>query len=228
MIKLKGKNIGVECSDWNMQLEINPNDGEDMVLEIDHTSGSHDRTQGVVAPIKCIDQSSTMSIDLIRGARSVESIMEDMTKAIVELIEDDDPYGFRLLLMAKVDQIIFECHKAGRSKDLKHVHCPGHFSSGHPLESELGNFVKNALDAYRFSRPHTVIVTTPGIISVSLLSSPFYIGASEAVIAALMMNIYTVGSWPLIWTLFISFVLGTAYSINSPLLRWKGFALDAA
>ncbi|KAK8545132.1 hypothetical protein V6N13_066436 [Hibiscus sabdariffa] len=165
-------------------------------------------------------------------------------------------------------------------------------NSGHSLESEPGaypntpgNSVKNALDAfYRFSRPHTVIGTALSIISVSLLaveklsdiSSPFYTGVFEAVVAALMMNIYIVGlnqlsdieidkvnkpylplasgeystltgimivtsfsimsfwlgwivgSWPLFWALFISFVLGTAYSINLPLLRWKRFALVAA
>ncbi|KAJ4958703.1 hypothetical protein NE237_025814 [Protea cynaroides] len=39
---------------------------------------------------------------------------------------------------------------------------------------------------------------------------------------------YVVGSWPLFWALFISFLLGTAYSINIPLLRWKRFALVAA
>jgi len=39
---------------------------------------------------------------------------------------------------------------------------------------------------------------------------------------------WIVGSWPLFWALFISFVLGTAYSINLPLLRWKRFALVAA
>ncbi|KAF7147687.1 hypothetical protein RHSIM_Rhsim03G0265200 [Rhododendron simsii] len=39
---------------------------------------------------------------------------------------------------------------------------------------------------------------------------------------------WIVGSWPLFWALFISFVLGTAYSINVPLLRWKRFALVAA
>ncbi|GMJ15592.1 homogentisate phytyltransferase 1, VITAMIN E 2, HOMOGENTISATE PHYTYLTRANSFERASE [Hibiscus trionum] len=165
-------------------------------------------------------------------------------------------------------------------------------TSGHPLESEPGtypdtpwNSVKNALDAfYRFSRPHTVIGTALSIVSVSLLaveklsdiSSPFYTGVLEAVLAALMMNIYivglnqlsdieidkvnkpylplasgeystltgilivtsfsimsfwlgwVVGSWPLFWALFVSFVLGTAYSINLPLLRWKRFALVAA
>ncbi|KAJ7979440.1 Homogentisate phytyltransferase 1, chloroplastic-like [Quillaja saponaria] len=37
-----------------------------------------------------------------------------------------------------------------------------------------------------------------------------------------------VGSQPLFLALFISFVLGTAYSINLPLLRWKRFAMVAA
>jgi homogentisate phytyltransferase/homogentisate geranylgeranyltransferase len=39
---------------------------------------------------------------------------------------------------------------------------------------------------------------------------------------------WIVGSWPLFWALFVSFMLGTAYSINLPLLRWKRFALVAA
>lgn len=39
---------------------------------------------------------------------------------------------------------------------------------------------------------------------------------------------WVVGSWPLFWALFISFVLGTAYSINLPMLRWKRFAVIAA
>ncbi|XP_054805995.1 homogentisate phytyltransferase 1, chloroplastic isoform X2 [Prosopis cineraria] len=39
---------------------------------------------------------------------------------------------------------------------------------------------------------------------------------------------WIVGSWPLFWALFISFVLGTAYSINLPMLRWKRFAVIAA
>lgn len=39
---------------------------------------------------------------------------------------------------------------------------------------------------------------------------------------------WIVGSWPLFWALFISFLLGTAYSINVPMLRWKRFALVAA
>ncbi|XP_010688452.2 homogentisate phytyltransferase 1, chloroplastic isoform X1 [Beta vulgaris subsp. vulgaris] len=37
-----------------------------------------------------------------------------------------------------------------------------------------------------------------------------------------------VGSWPLFWALFVSFMLGTAYSINLPMLRWKRFAVVAA
>lgn len=39
---------------------------------------------------------------------------------------------------------------------------------------------------------------------------------------------WIVGSWPLFWALFVSFVLGTAYSINVPLLRWKRSAFVAA
>ncbi|KAM7469200.1 hypothetical protein LguiA_007383 [Lonicera macranthoides] len=168
-------------------------------------------------------------------------------------------------------------------------------TSEYPLESDPGTGaftpknprkpVQDALDAfYRFSRPHTVIGTALSIISVSLLAvenlsdfSPLFItGVLEAIVAALMMNIYivglnqlsdididkvnkpylplasgeysvttgvmivssfaimsfwlgwVVGSWPLFWALFISFVLGTAYSINIPLLRWKRFALVAA
>ncbi|KAK8938691.1 hypothetical protein KSP39_PZI011160 [Platanthera zijinensis] len=37
-----------------------------------------------------------------------------------------------------------------------------------------------------------------------------------------------VGSWPLFCALFISFILGTAYSINLPFFRWKRFAVVAA
>ncbi|XP_010467734.1 PREDICTED: homogentisate phytyltransferase 1, chloroplastic [Camelina sativa] len=144
---------------------------------------------------------------------------------------------------------------------------------------------RDSLDAfYRFSRPHTVIGTVLSILSVSFLAvekvsdiSPLlFTGILEAVVAALMMNIYIVGlnqlsdveidkvnkpylplasgeysvttgiaivasfsimsfwlgwivgSWPLFWALSVSFMLGTAYSINLPLLRWKRFALVAA
>ncbi|XP_057497933.1 homogentisate phytyltransferase 1, chloroplastic-like [Actinidia eriantha] len=166
-------------------------------------------------------------------------------------------------------------------------------ASRQPLESEPGAYhpknhwksMQDGLNAfYRFSRPHTVIGTALSILSVSLLAveklsdiSPlFFTGVLEAVVAALLMNIYIVGlnqlsdieidkvnkpylplasgeysvatgvaivssfaitsfwlgwivgSWPLFWALFISFVLGTAYSVNLPLLRWKRFALVAA
>ncbi|KAG8372360.1 hypothetical protein BUALT_Bualt12G0058000 [Buddleja alternifolia] len=157
--------------------------------------------------------------------------------------------------------------------------------SEHSLESEPSKSpwrsVQDAVDAfYRFSRPHTAL----SIISVSLLAiqkpsdfSPlFFTGVLEAIVAALLMNIYivglnqlsdieidkvnkpylplasgeysvttgvmivssfailsfwlgyVVGSWPLFWALFVSFVLGTAYSINLPLLRWKRSAIVAA
>ncbi|KAK3041123.1 hypothetical protein RJ639_027575 [Escallonia herrerae] len=145
--------------------------------------------------------------------------------------------------------------------------------------------VQDALHAfYRFSRPHTVIGTALSIISVSLLAveklsdfSPLlFSGVLEAIVPALLMNIYIVGlnqlsdieidkvnkpylplasgeftittgvfivsafllmsffvgwivgSWPLFWALSVSFLLGTAYSIDIPLLRWKRFALVAA
>ncbi|KAI5675309.1 hypothetical protein M9H77_06259 [Catharanthus roseus] len=39
---------------------------------------------------------------------------------------------------------------------------------------------------------------------------------------------WIVGSWPLFWALFVSFMLGTAYSIKLPMLRWKRFAFVAA
>ncbi|KAM7267253.1 hypothetical protein ACFE04_009419 [Oxalis oulophora] len=126
----------------------------------------------------------------------------------------------------------------------------------HDSKSALES-VTNAVDAfYRFSRPHTVIGTTLSIVSVSLLAveklsdiSPlFFSGVLQAVAAALMMNIYivglnqlydididksfwlgwVVGSRPLLWALSISFMLGTAYSIQLPLFRWKRFAVVAA
>ncbi|XP_057816152.2 probable homogentisate phytyltransferase 1, chloroplastic [Cryptomeria japonica] len=54
---------------------------------------------------------------------------------------------------------------------------------------------------YRFSRPHTVIGTVIGIVSISLLaiqslsdfSPAFWIGLLQAVVPALCMNIYIVG-----------------------------------
>ncbi|KAI3932613.1 hypothetical protein MKW98_012584 [Papaver atlanticum] len=150
-------------------------------------------------------------------------------------------------------------------------------STQKPLQTAIGIF-------YRFSRPHTVIGTTLSIISVSLLAverlsdvSPLFLtGVLEAIVPALLMNIYIVGlnqlsdieidkvnkpylplasgeytvrtgimivtsfaamsfglgwvigSWPLFWALFVSFILGTAYSIDLPFLRWKRFALVAA
>lgn len=137
---------------------------------------------------------------------------------------------------------------------------------------------------YRFTRPHTVIGTAVGIVSVSLLavqtfedfSSKFAVGLSQALIPALCMNVYIVGlnqvydieidkvnkpylplasgefsrrtgiaivtffailsltlgifirSGPLLWALLVSFILGTAYSMELPFLRWKRSALAAA
>ncbi|CAN6448147.1 unnamed protein product [Victoria cruziana] len=49
---------------------------------------------------------------------------------------------------------------------------------------------------------------------------------ASACLSFLMGSI--IGSWPLFWALFISFILGTAYSTNLPFLRWKRNALIAA
>nr|QDF82054.1 prenyltransferase PT2 [Clematis terniflora] len=58
-------------------------------------------------------------------------------------------------------------------------------------------------------------VATGVMIVTSFAIMSFYLG-------------WVAGSWPLFWALFISFILGTAYSINLPFLRWKRFALVAA
>ncbi|MCO5547913.1 hypothetical protein L7F22_001367 [Adiantum nelumboides] len=141
------------------------------------------------------------------------------------------------------------------------------------------------VDAFhRFTRPHTIIGTAVGIISISLLAvqslqdftARFASGLVQALIPALFMNVYIVGlnqifdididkvnkpylplasgefslntgiaivttfailslgigvyigSRPLLWALLVSFVLGTAYSIELPLLRWKRSAFAAA
>ncbi|KAL7093122.1 hypothetical protein ACP275_11G023500 [Erythranthe tilingii] len=58
-------------------------------------------------------------------------------------------------------------------------------------------------------------VTTGVMIVTSFAILSFWLG-------------WIVGSWPLFWALFISFILGTAYSINLPFFRWKRFAVVAA
>ncbi|KAJ1260198.1 hypothetical protein BS78_10G214100 [Paspalum vaginatum] len=53
--------------------------------------------------------------------------------------------------------------------------------------------------------------------------------AIVSIFAAMSFGVgWAVGSQPLFWALFISFVLGTAYSINLPYFRWKRFAVVAA
>ncbi|XP_077238046.1 putative homogentisate phytyltransferase 1, chloroplastic [Tasmannia lanceolata] len=137
---------------------------------------------------------------------------------------------------------------------------------------------------YRFSRPHTVIGTVLGIISVSLLpvetmtdlSPTFLIGLLKALLPSICMNFYVVGvnqlfdieidkvnkpdlplasgefsvgtgvlivaafsfmsfamglmfqSPPLSCALLSSFLLGSAYSVDIPFLRWKQYAFLAA
>eukprot|EP00270_Netrium_digitus_P012974 TRINITY_DN4272_c0_g1_i1.p1 TRINITY_DN4272_c0_g1~~TRINITY_DN4272_c0_g1_i1.p1 ORF type:complete len:394 (-),score=0.35 TRINITY_DN4272_c0_g1_i1:399-1580(-) len=150
-----------------------------------------------------------------------------------------------------------------------------------PSISSISSFI----DAFvRFSRPHTMIGTALSICSVSLLAIDsqadlnlaFALGIIQALLPALLMNIYivglnqlcdididkvnkpylplasgefsvpqglfivaasvvmslgiglAVGSQPLLWTLVVSMVLGTAYSLDLPLLRWKRFPILAA
>ncbi|OWM86996.1 hypothetical protein CDL15_Pgr016033 [Punica granatum] len=65
-----------------------------------------------------------------------------------------------------------------------------------------------------------------------LASGEYSVGTGIMIVTSfLIMSFWlgwVVGSWPLFWALFISFVLGTAYSINVPLLRWKRSAVVAA
>uniref|UniRef100_A0A803LSD8 Uncharacterized protein n=1 Tax=Chenopodium quinoa TaxID=63459 RepID=A0A803LSD8_CHEQI len=73
---------------------------------------------------------------------------------------------------------------------------------GQSLESEpnayepknIWNSIINFLDAfYRFSRPHTIIGTVKFSKKLSDFSPMFFTGMLEAIIAALIMNIYIVG-----------------------------------
>lgn len=148
-----------------------------------------------------------------------------------------------------------------------------------------GGSLSKQWDAFhRFCRPHTVIGTVIGILSVSLLpleqigdlSPAFFVGLLKALVPSILMNIYVVGlnqvfdvkidkvnkpnlplasgefsmgtgitivsvvllmsfamgvmfkSPPLFSALAISFLLGSAYSIELPLLRWKRHAFLAA
>ncbi|KAF6142324.1 hypothetical protein GIB67_023349 [Kingdonia uniflora] len=65
-----------------------------------------------------------------------------------------------------------------------------------------------------------------------LASGEYSVGTGTIIVASFgLMSFWLgwiVGSWPLFWALFISFMLGTAYSVNLPLFRWKRFALVAA
>jgi len=75
--------------------------------------------------------------------------------------------------------------------------------------SSVGTDANNLVEAgvswfdafYRFSRPHTIIGSALGVISVSMLaiqspadfSSTFFVGLLQALIPALLMNVYIVG-----------------------------------
>ncbi|XP_047338758.1 homogentisate phytyltransferase 1, chloroplastic [Impatiens glandulifera] len=202
----------------------------------------------------------------------------------------DDLLPQKQLLISHVARV-YGTSLASRKHDNKYL---ARAAAEQPFESDPEIYHPNAprkslhdaLDAfYRFSRPHTVIGTALSIVSVSLLAAEklsdisqlaFFTGVTEAIVAALFMNIYivglnqlsdieidkvnkpylplasgeysvrsgviivssfalmsfllggVVGSWPLFGALFISFILGTAYSVDLPFLRWKRFAVVAA
>ncbi|KAH9760433.1 homogentisate geranylgeranyltransferase [Citrus sinensis] len=182
--------------------------------------------------------------------------------------------------------------KNRNNKSLKKYCVPDTSQDGYASKSEDDNNLtsfrdalqKNLIALYRFSRPHTVIGTILGIISVSLLpvqtiadlTPTFFMGLLKALVPSVLMNIYVVGlnqlydveidkvnkpdlplasgdfsmetgativsisllmsmtmgirfkSPPLFLALFISFLLGSVYSIELPFLRWKRHAFLAA
>ncbi|KAG6598874.1 Homogentisate phytyltransferase 1, chloroplastic, partial [Cucurbita argyrosperma subsp. sororia] len=65
-----------------------------------------------------------------------------------------------------------------------------------------------------------------------LASGEYSFGTGVAIVFTFSILSFWLGwvvrSWPLFWALLISFILGTAYSIDLPLLRWKRFAVVAA
>ncbi|XP_038889435.1 homogentisate phytyltransferase 1, chloroplastic isoform X1 [Benincasa hispida] len=65
-----------------------------------------------------------------------------------------------------------------------------------------------------------------------LASGEYSFGTGVAIVSTFSIMSFWLGwvvrSWPLFWALFVSFFLGTAYSIDLPLLRWKRFAVVAA
>lgn len=154
----------------------------------------------------------------------------------------------------------------------------------HNADTDLSSALLWADAFWRFTRPHTIIGTTLSVVSVSLLAVDstaqlgvhWITGLLQALVPALLMNIYivglnqlfdieidkvnkpylplasgefsvglaasivsvaaatslaiglAVGSKALLLTLIVSMLLGTAYSIDLPGLRWKRFPLMAA
>ncbi|XP_029130497.1 homogentisate phytyltransferase 1, chloroplastic [Cajanus cajan] len=65
-----------------------------------------------------------------------------------------------------------------------------------------------------------------------LASGEFSFTTGVIIVALFLIKSFGVGwiagSWPLLWALIITFLIGTGYSIDLPLLRWKRFAVLAA
>ncbi|KAF9612911.1 hypothetical protein IFM89_004327, partial [Coptis chinensis] len=149
-----------------------------------------------------------------------------------------------------------------------------YISHSEAIDTSKTSIIQQLNAFYRFSRPHTIIGTVVGIISVSLLpvetvrdlSLTFFVGLLKALVPALLMNVYVVGlnqlydvnidkvnkpdlplasgefsmevgativatfsflsfamglsfqSPPLLYALLISFLLGSAYSVDKYVL----------
>ncbi|KAK9005843.1 hypothetical protein V6N11_043263 [Hibiscus sabdariffa] len=85
---------GVTCDEGISVSTVQPKDNMDLV-------GSDDQNRGVVALLKCTDQSPTMAIDTIRGVlephvgESVQLEEEPFAaNTIIKLVEGDEQYEF--------------------------------------------------------------------------------------------------------------------------------------
>ncbi|CAN0877392.1 Homogentisate geranylgeranyltransferase [Linum grandiflorum] len=103
--------------------------------------------------------------------------------------------------------------------------------AGVSLEDHHGGVLRNLDALYRFSRPHTVIGTV-NKPTLPLASGELSMQTGVAIVAASLIISLYLGiksqSPPLLAALLVSFLLGSAYSIELPLMRWKRHAFLAA
>ncbi|KAI3849352.1 hypothetical protein MKW92_017612 [Papaver armeniacum] len=108
-------------------------------------------------------------------------------------------------------------------------------STQKPLQTTLSIISVSLLAVERLSDVSPLFLT--GVLEVNkpylpLASGEYSVRTGIMIVtsfAAMSFGLgWVIGSWPLFWALFVSFILGTAYSIDLPFLRWKRFALVAA